>query len=196
MKLKEANRQRTFIAAVKDLDFWLGEVESLLTTDEVGKDLASVQNLMKKHQLVEADIIAHEDRIKDMNEQAESLVDSGQFDSNDIRDKKENISKRYKHIQDLAAHRQALLNEANTLHQFFRDIADEESWIKEKKLLVTSDDYGRDLTGVQNLRKKHKRFESELGSHEPAIQQVKYFTNISELCKVEYYFFNSKIFFI
>merc|ERR550534_2419576 len=172
MKLKEANRQRTFIAAVKDLDFWLGEVESILTTDEVGKDLASVQNLMKKHQLVEADIIAHEDRIKDMIDQSDSLVDSGQFDSNDIRDKKDNISKRYKHIQDLAAHRQALLNEANTLHQFFRDIADEESWIKEKKLLVTSDDYGRDLTGVQNLRKKHKRFESELGSHEPAIQQV------------------------
>merc|ERR1712227_35683 len=156
----------------KDLDFWLGEVESLLTTDEVGKDLASVQNLMKKHQLVEADIIAHEDRIKDMIDQSDSLVDSGQFDSNDIRDKKDNISKRYKHIQDLAAHRQALLNEANTLHQFFRDIADEESWIKEKKLLVTSDDYGRDLTGVQNLRKKHKRFESELGSHEPAIEQV------------------------
>ena len=44
--------------------------------------------------------------------------------------------------------------------------------IKEKKLLVTSDDYGRDLTGVQNLRKKHKRFESELGSHEPAIKAV------------------------
>merc|ERR1711936_1481140 len=172
MKLKEANRQRTFIAAVKDLDFWLGEVESILTTDEVGKDLAPVQNLMKKHQLVEADIIAHEDRIKDMIDQSDSLVDSGQFDSNDIRDKRDNISKRYKHIQDLAAHRQSLLNEANTLHQFFRDIADEESWIKEKKLLVTSDDYGRDLTGVQNLRKKHKRFESELGSHEPAIQQV------------------------
>merc|ERR1719445_2621947 len=33
MKLKEANRQRTFIAAVKDLDFWLGEVESILTTE-------------------------------------------------------------------------------------------------------------------------------------------------------------------
>merc|ERR1711971_1378988 len=172
MKLKEANRQRTFIAAVKDLDFWLGEVESILTTDEVGNDLASVQNLMKKHQLVEADIIAHEDRIKDMIDQSDSLVDSGQFDSNDIRDKRDNISKRYKHIQDLAAHRQSLLNEANTLHQFFRDIADEESWIKEKKLLVTSDDYGRDLTGVQNLRKKHKRFESELNSHEPAIQAV------------------------
>ena len=71
MKMKEANRQRTCIAADKDLDFWLGEVKSILTTGEIGKDLASVQNLAKKHQLVEADIIAHEDRIKDMNEQTE-----------------------------------------------------------------------------------------------------------------------------
>ena len=82
------------------------------------------------------------------------------------------VTYRYKHIHDLAARRQSLLNERNTLQEFFRDIADEESWIKERKLLVTSDDYGRDLTGVQNLRKKHKRFERELGSHEPAIQSV------------------------
>jgi spectrin alpha len=64
VKLKEANKQRTYIAAVKDLDFWLGEVESLLTSEDSGKDLASVQNLIKKHQLVEADIQAHDDRIK------------------------------------------------------------------------------------------------------------------------------------
>jgi spectrin alpha len=51
----------------------LGEVESLLNTDDHGKDLASVQNLMKKHQLVEADIMSHEDRIKDMNEQVKYL---------------------------------------------------------------------------------------------------------------------------
>lgn len=172
LKLKEANKQRTYIAAVKDLDFWLGEVESLLTSEDAGKDLASVQNLMKKHQLVEADIHAHEDRIKDMNGQADSLVESGQFDSAGIQEKRHSINERYERICNLAAHRQARLNEANTLHQFFRDIADEESWIKEKKLLVGSDDYGRDLTGVQNLKKKHKRLESELGSHEPAIQAV------------------------
>ena len=172
MRLKEANRQRTFIAAVKDLDFWLGEVETLLKTEEIGKDLASVQNLTKKHQLVEADIIAHEDRIKDMNEQADSLIKSKQFDEGDIDGKRNNINDRYKHIQDLAAHRQSMLNEAITLHQFFRDIADEESWIKEKKLLIGSEDYGRDLIGVQNLKKKHKRLESELSSHEPTINQV------------------------
>ncbi|XP_039289075.1 spectrin alpha chain-like isoform X4 [Nilaparvata lugens] len=172
LKLKEANKQRTYIAAVKDLDFWLGEVESLLTSEDSGKDLASVQNLIKKHQLVEADINAHDDRIKDMNSQADSLIESGQFDAASIQEKRQSINERYERIKNLAAHRQARLNEANTLHQFFRDIADEESWIKEKKLLVGSDDYGRDLTGVQNLKKKHKRLEAELASHEPAIQAV------------------------
>ena len=116
--------------------------------------------------------MAHEDRIKDMNEQADSLIKSKQFDDNDINSKRDGINERYKHIQDLAAHRQSHLNEANTLHQFFRDIADEESWIKEKKLLVGSDDYGRDLTGVQNLKKKHRRLEAELNSHEPQIVAV------------------------
>lgn len=43
-------------------------------------------------------------------------------------------------------------------------------FFREKKLLVSSEDYGRDLTGVQNLRKKHKRLEAELAAHEPAIQ--------------------------
>lgn len=80
LKLKEANKQRTFNAAVKDIDFWLGEVESLLKSEDTGKDLASVQNLMKKHQLVEADVNAHEERIKDMNAVADSLIESGQFD--------------------------------------------------------------------------------------------------------------------
>lgn len=172
LKLKEANKQRTFNAAVKDIDFWLGEVESLLKSEDSGKDLSSVQNLIKKHQLVEADISSHEDRIKDMNLLADSLIESGQFDSATIQEKRASINERYERIKTLAAYRRQRLNEAYTMHQFFRDIADEESWIKEKKLLVGSSDYGRDLTGVQNLKKKHKRLEAELASHEPSIQSV------------------------
>ena len=32
----------------------------MLCSEEYGKDLASVQNLLKKHQLLEADVAAHE----------------------------------------------------------------------------------------------------------------------------------------
>lgn len=87
-------------------------------------------------------------------------------------------------FQELAQIRGAKLAESNQLHEFFRELDDEDSWIKEKKILVTSEDFGKDLTGVQNLRKKHKRFEQELAAKEQAIQvctmslQHKIFTSL------------------
>uniref|UniRef100_A0A3Q1EVZ1 Spectrin alpha chain, non-erythrocytic 1 n=1 Tax=Acanthochromis polyacanthus TaxID=80966 RepID=A0A3Q1EVZ1_9TELE len=171
-KLKEANKQQNFNTGIKDFDFWLSEVEALLASEDYGKDLASVNNLLKKHQLLEADISAHEDRLKDLNGQADSLMASNAFDTSQVKDKRDAVNGRFAKIKSMAAGRRAKLNESHRLHQFFRDLDDEESWIKEKKLLVSSEDYGRDLTGVQNLRKKHKRLEAELGAHEPAIQSV------------------------
>uniref|UniRef100_A0A8C9MS94 Spectrin alpha chain, non-erythrocytic 1 n=1 Tax=Serinus canaria TaxID=9135 RepID=A0A8C9MS94_SERCA len=171
-KLKEANKQQNFNTGIKDFDFWLSEVEALLASEDYGKDLASVNNLLKKHQLLEADISAHEDRLKDLNSQADSLMTSSAFDTSQVKDKRETINGRFQRIKGMASARRAKLNESHRLHQFFRDMDDEESWIKEKKLLVSSEDYGRDLTGVQNLRKKHKRLEAELAAHEPAIQGV------------------------
>uniref|UniRef100_A0A8C5QUK2 Spectrin alpha chain, non-erythrocytic 1 n=1 Tax=Leptobrachium leishanense TaxID=445787 RepID=A0A8C5QUK2_9ANUR len=171
-KLKEANRQQNFNTGIKDFDFWLSEVEALLASEDYGKDLASVNNLLKKHQLLEADISAHEDRLKDLNGQADSLMTSSAFDTTQVKEKRNAINDRFQRIKSMASARRSCLNESHRLHQFFRDLDDEEAWIKEKKLLVGSDDYGRDLTGVQNLRKKHKRLEAELAAHEPAIQGV------------------------
>jgi hypothetical protein len=45
-------------------------------------------------------------------------------------------------------------------------------------LLVTSVDFSLDLTGVHNLRKKHRRIQNKLGSLEPAIKRVKYFLSV------------------
>lgn len=39
---------------------WLYEVEGHLASDDYGKDLTNVQNLQKKHALLEADVAAHQ----------------------------------------------------------------------------------------------------------------------------------------
>ncbi len=43
-----------------DLDAWLGEVEGQLMSEDYGKDLVSVQNLQKKHDMVETDVNSHQ----------------------------------------------------------------------------------------------------------------------------------------
>ncbi|CAF0847409.1 unnamed protein product [Brachionus calyciflorus] len=172
LKLKEASKQQTFNAGVKDIEFWLGLVENQLQNEELGRDLASVQNLLKKHQLIEADIQAHNEPIKELNDFGQQFINNNLFDTNAIQSTIDGINSRHEAVKQSAQTRRERLSEANTLFQFCRDLDDEEAWIKEKKLLVSSEDYGRDLASVQNLRKKHKRLEAELQSHEPAVLQL------------------------
>ena len=44
----------------KNISASFSQVEALLSSEDYGKDLDSVQNLLKKHQFIEADIAAHE----------------------------------------------------------------------------------------------------------------------------------------
>ena len=80
-KLREANQQQQFNQvsvgrllhlshkvifsdslpqSVSDLDFWLDGVGAQLSSGDTGRDLGGVQTLLKKQQLVEADIAAHQ----------------------------------------------------------------------------------------------------------------------------------------
>lgn len=71
-----------------------------------------------------------QDRLKDLNSQADSLMTSSAFDTSQVKDKRDTINGRFQKIKSMAASRRAKLNESHRLHQFFRDMDDEESWIK------------------------------------------------------------------
>ncbi|CAF3226908.1 unnamed protein product [Rotaria socialis] len=172
LKLKEASRQQTFNAGVKDVEFWLGEIENQLVNDDVGRDLTSVQNMLKKQQLLENDITNHESAIIELNKTADEFIENNMFDVDNIKETRNSINDRFEKVRNQSDGRRQRLQEASTVHQFIRDLEDEEAQLKEKKLLVTSDDYGRDFNQSQNLRRKHKRFEVDLGSHQPNVQNL------------------------
>lgn len=71
-----------------------------------------------------------QDRLKDLNGQADSLMASNAFDTTQVKDKRDAVNGRFAKIKNMAASRRAKLNESHRLHQFFRDLDDEESWIK------------------------------------------------------------------
>ena len=127
---------------------------------------------MVKSKVVEADIAAQEDRLRKMTKLAESLAESDQFDSAEVLAKKEEMSERFSHVQDLASHRQALLSEASNLYQFFKDIDHQESLINQIKLQVASEDYNCDLETTRSLVEDQERMERELDTQEAAIQQL------------------------
>ncbi|XP_058556237.1 spectrin alpha chain, erythrocytic 1 isoform X2 [Neofelis nebulosa] len=171
-KLDEASRQQRFNTSIQDFKFWLSEAETLLAMKDQARDLASAGNLLKKHQLLETEMSAREDALKDLNESATRLLSSGTFNVDQIVEQRDNVNERFLNVRNLAAAHHETLKEAYALFQFFQDLDDEESWIEEKLLRVSSQDYGRDLQGVQNLLRKHKRLAGELQAHEPTIQNI------------------------
>ncbi len=63
---------------------------------------------------------------------------------------------RFSKLSDPASERRQQLEDSVRLQQFCRDVDDELQWIKERKTLADSNDYGKSLLGVQNLQKKHQ----------------------------------------
>ena len=106
------------------------QVETALSSEDYGKDLASVQNLLRKHQLIEVDISAHEERITTLTNQCKHFIEIEHFDAVKITEKHETIVKRFEKITVMRTTRRTKLEQSLALHQFYRDIDDEESWIK------------------------------------------------------------------
>ncbi|XP_077779120.1 spectrin alpha chain, non-erythrocytic 1-like [Podarcis muralis] len=172
VKLREANQQQQFNRNVEDIELWLYEVEGHLASDDYGKDLTNVQNLQKKHALLEADVAAHQDRIDGIAIQARQFQEAGHFDAGNIRKKQEALGARYQALRDPMAARKQKLADSLRLQQLFRDVEDEETWIREKEPIAASTNRGKDLIGVQNLLKKHQALQAEIAGHEPRIKAV------------------------
>ena len=68
--------------------------------------------------------------------------------------------------------RKAKLEDAMRLHQLFRDIEDEEAWIREKEPVAQSQARGKDLIGAQKLLKKHHALIAEIEAHEESLGKV------------------------
>ncbi|CAJ0599218.1 unnamed protein product [Cylicocyclus nassatus] len=171
-RLKKVAEQKNFTLAIKELEIWLKEVETHLQSDDYGKDLTSSENLIKKHSLLQADISDRHNLLEELKHHAYQL-ENEELVGKQVSERLRIILNRYEQIKTLAADRQVKLNKRLNIYQFFRDLSEEESWISEKKILVSSDDYGRDLPGVQNLRRRHRRLENELASHEPHMHQLR-----------------------
>ena len=124
-----------------------------MNNNDYGKDLASVQNLIKKHYLIEADIKSHEDQINDLNQTTQQFTQQ----------------KGEKSPRLTIATTESCKNRTISINSF--EILTTRR-LGSKKLLVKSEDYGRDLNSVQNFKKKHKRLENELQAHEPIISKI------------------------
>jgi len=82
------------------------------------------------------------------------------------------VTERYEALENPMGLRKQRLLDSLRVQQLFRDVEDEEAWIREKEPIAASTNRGRDLIGVQNLIKKHQAVLAEMHNHEPHVLAV------------------------
>lgn len=101
-----------------------------------------MQNLQKKHALLEADVGSHADRMEGIKGNARQFVERGHFDAESIEAKQKTLEDRYAALQKPMAVRKQRLLDSLQVQQLFRDIEDEEAWIREKEPVAASTNRG------------------------------------------------------
>ncbi|XP_003797442.1 spectrin beta chain, erythrocytic [Otolemur garnettii] len=162
--------QKLFQDMLHSID-WMDEIKAHILSAEFGKHLLEVEDLLQKHKLMEADIAIQGDKVKAITTATLQFTEGKGYQPCDpqvIQDRISHLQQCFEELSNMAAGRKAQLEQSKRLWKFFWEMDEAESWIKEKEQLYSSLDYGKDLTSVLILQRKHKAFEDELrglGTH-------------------------------
>ncbi|XP_050460702.1 spectrin beta chain, non-erythrocytic 5 isoform X2 [Cataglyphis hispanica] len=171
-RLNDAYQALLFGRSLDEFETWMDEVETQLQSEDHGKDLSSVANLLKRHTNLENDVLGHNEACETIKETAASFQKSNHFMCDEIQERALVTINRYHSLQEPMQIRRDNLEDAKLLHQFARDVEDELHWLSEKEPLAASNDLGNSLTTVKRLQKKHQALEGELLSREPVVASL------------------------
>lgn len=168
-RLDDAYQALLFNRSIDEFEEWIITVEQQLQSQDYGKDLTTVNNLLKKHTALENDVLQHKENCESINETIQEFLNSKHFMCDELQYRGENIISRYHQLHEPMQNKKDLLEASLMFQQFSRDIEDELNWLSDREPLAASQDLGNSLTAVQSLQKKHHVLEAELLSHEPIV---------------------------
>ncbi|XP_050407107.1 spectrin beta chain isoform X3 [Patella vulgata] len=141
---------------------WLSENQRLVSTDNFGSDLASVEAATKKHEAIETDINAYEERVKAVKAVARELEQENYHDIVRINARKDNVNRLWDYLLELLRARRMRLESTLSLQKVFQEMLYILDWMGEIKARLSSDDYGKHLMGVEDLLQIHSLLEADV----------------------------------
>ena len=130
-----------------------------LKSEDYGKHLLGVQDLLQKHTLTETDISTQKDRAKLLATQVTRFAREGHPDRAKIEQKGVELEAACQRLSQLAGARLGRLQESLRVQEFYLTVEEEEAWVREKEPLANSLDFGRDQNSVAQLQQKHQMLE-------------------------------------
>ncbi|KAI8116109.1 Spectrin beta chain [Lucilia cuprina] len=171
-RLEESRKLWQFYWDTADEENWIKEKEQIVSTDDIGHDLTTVNLLLSKHKALESEITSHDPQLQNVAKVGAELITEGHFGADRIKDRLKEILSKWDHLLDLTKYRRQRLENAVEYFQLFADADDVDNWMLDTLRIVSSEDVGRDEANVQSLLKKHKDVADELKNYAEVIDAL------------------------
>ncbi|KAM4720867.1 spectrin beta chain, non-erythrocytic 2 isoform 2-T2 [Rhinophrynus dorsalis] len=157
---------------LEDEILWVKERMPMAVSTEHGKDLPTVQLLIKKNQTLQKELQGHQPRIDDILERGKSMVKNSSLDAQEIGERLQLLKDTWEELATEAGKRHARLEESHAAQQFYSDAAEAEAWMGEQELHMMSEEKAKDDIGAQAMLKKHLVMEQALDDYAKTIHQL------------------------
>ena len=97
--------------------------------DNFGYDLAAVEAAKKKHEAIETDTAAYEERVRALEDLAQELEQENYHDQKRITARKDNILRLWDYLQELLRARRQRLEKTLDLQKLFQDMLHSIDWM-------------------------------------------------------------------
>ncbi|KAJ7388705.1 hypothetical protein OS493_036144 [Desmophyllum pertusum] len=151
---------------------WLNENQRLVSQDNFGNDIAAVEAATKKHEAIETDILAYEERIKAIVQVADELQSENYHESERVEQRKDLILELWEKLLELLKRRRSRLEKCMKLQRGFQEMINTIDWMDEIKMGLLSEDYGKHLLGVEDLLQKHSLVEADIAAQADRVKNV------------------------
>lgn len=163
-RLIEAVDYHQFFADADDVDTWMLDVLRLVSSEDVGRDEANVQSLLKKHKDVTDELKNYANIIDSLHQQASNLGEKDR-EAPEVLERLASIDRRYKDLVELAKLRKQRLLDALSLYKLFNEADGVEQWIEEKEKMLECMVMSRDMEDIEVMRHRFEGFEQEMNAN-------------------------------
>lgn len=130
---------------------WISENQRLVSQDHFGSDLSSVEASAKKHEAIETDIYAYDDRVQAVVDRAQDLEAENYHDIDRVNARKDNVLRLWQYLMELLRGRRRRLERTLAMYQTFEEMMQLLDQMSDLKAQLESDEYGRHLMDVEEL---------------------------------------------
>ncbi|CAF0773539.1 unnamed protein product [Adineta ricciae] len=135
--------------------------------DEIGRDQQSVQQLLRKHQQFETELVLLAQDIQRIQQEAKRL--NGRYAGEkeaEIRQKETDVLTQWRLLQQFVDQRKRLLNDYEDLHRFFNLTRDLHMWMDGMIRQMTNSARPHDVSGVDLLMNNHQSLKAEIDARQ------------------------------